>query len=124
MTNILPEENLAIQRTGRGRTINRNGTRQDTATRRATTAIVGAVGLFAGSDSYVHIYDLARAHQQSALSAAFLPLAGDGVVVASSWVMLAAASRGKKTPARARCWFWGGSRHDRRQRSPTASPTA
>ena len=83
-------------------------TRNDTAIRRATTGIVAAVGLFAGGDSYVHIYDLARAHQQNALSAAFLPLAGDGLVVASSWVMLAAASKGKEIPAAARCWFWGG----------------
>jgi len=34
-------------------------TANDTATRRVTTGIVLAVGLFAGSDSYSHIYTLA-----------------------------------------------------------------
>ena len=37
-------------------------TANDTATRRVTTGIVLAVGLFAGSGSYSHIYTLARHH--------------------------------------------------------------
>ncbi len=36
--------------------------RTDTATRRATTAIVAAVALFAAGHSFTHIYDLARHH--------------------------------------------------------------
>ena len=40
-------------------------TANDTATRRVTTGIVLAVGLFAGSDSYSHIYTLARDHGQA-----------------------------------------------------------
>ena len=46
--------------------------RTDTATRRVTTAIVLAVGLFAGGDSYAHIFNLARTHGQDVLSAALL----------------------------------------------------
>jgi len=49
--------------------------RQDATTRRTTTAIVAAVALFAAGDSYSHIYDLARLHHESWVSAALLPLA-------------------------------------------------
>jgi hypothetical protein len=45
-------------------------TANDTATRRVTTGIVLAVGLFAGNDSYSHIYTLARDHGQAITSAA------------------------------------------------------
>ena len=70
--------------------------RSDTTTRRATTGIVLAVGLFAGGDSYSHIYGLARDHGQDVASAALLPLAGDGLVIAAaSSVMLVAARQGK-----------------------------
>lgn len=81
--------------------------RSDETTRRATTALVAAVGLFAGGDSYTHIYSLARQYQGE-VSAALLPLAGDGLVIASSWVMLAAAKQGTQIPARARITFWAG----------------
>lgn len=77
-------------------------TRQDTTTRRVTTAIVLAVGLFAGGDSYTHIYDLARGHGQGVTSAALLPLAGDGVIAAASAVMLVASRQGRDIPLRAR----------------------
>src|SRR5260370_42655664 len=77
-------------------------TRQDTATRRVTTAIVLAVGLFAGGDSYAHIYALARGHGQGIVSAALLPLAGDGVIAAASAVMLVASRQGRDIPLRAR----------------------
>src|SRR6202030_4540519 len=53
-------------------------TANDTATRRVTTGIVLAVGLFAGSDSYSHIYTLARDHGQDIASAALLTLAREG----------------------------------------------
>jgi uncharacterized protein DUF2637 len=65
-------------------------TANDTATRRVTTGIVLAVGLFAGSDSYSHIYTLARDHGQAIASAALLPLAGDGLIAAASSAMLVA----------------------------------
>jgi Protein of unknown function (DUF2637) len=76
--------------------------RADATTRRATTAIVAAVALFAAGDSFTHIYDLARAHGQGMLSAALLPLAGDGLIAAASSAMLAAARDRKPVPARAR----------------------
>ena len=47
-------------------------TANDTATRRVTTGIVLAVGLFAGGDSYSHIYTLARDHGQAIASAALM----------------------------------------------------
>jgi Protein of unknown function (DUF2637) len=74
--------------------------RTDTATRRATTAIVAAVALFAAGDSYSHIYDLAREHHQGAVSAALLPLAGDGLI--------AATRNGKDIPVRARVLLLAG----------------
>jgi hypothetical protein len=39
-------------------------TRTDTATLKATTAIVSAVALFAAGDSFTHVYDLARQHNR------------------------------------------------------------
>ena len=83
-------------------------TRADTATRKAMTAIVAAVVLFAAGDSYTHIYDLARQHGQGMASAGLLPLAGDGVVAAASAAMLAAARNGKPVPARARVLLLSG----------------
>ena len=70
-------------------------TANDTATRRVTTEIVLAVGLFAGSDSYFHIYTLARDHGQAIASAALLPLAGDGLIAAASSAMLVASRQGR-----------------------------
>lgn len=72
--------------------MNRNA---DTATCRVTTAIVLAVGLFAGADSYSHTYSLATRNGQGAVSAALLPLAGDGLVVVASMVMLVASRTGR-----------------------------
>lgn len=83
-------------------------TRQDTTTRRVTTAIVLAVGLFAGGDSYAHIYALARGHRQGIVSAALLPLAGDGVIAAASAVMLVASRQGRDIPLRARVLLLAG----------------
>jgi Protein of unknown function (DUF2637) len=73
-------------------------TANDTATRRVTTGIVLAVGLFAGSDSYSHIYTLARDHGQAVASAALLPLAGDGLIAAASSAMLVASRQGREVP--------------------------
>lgn len=80
----------------------------DTATRRVTTGIVLAVGLFAGGDSYAHIYSLARGHGQDIASAALLPLAGDGVIAAASAVMLVASRQGRDIPLRARVLLLAG----------------
>jgi hypothetical protein len=75
----------------------------DTATRRVTTLIVLAVGLFAASDSYSHIFALALDHGQGIVSAALLPLAGDGSIAAASSAMMVAARQGLRTPVIARC---------------------
>jgi hypothetical protein len=69
---------------------------------------VVSVGLFAGADSWSHIYHLARAHHQDVLSAALVPLAGDGLVLAASAAMLAAARNGKVVPLRARLMMAAG----------------
>jgi len=80
----------------------------DTATRRVTTGIVLAVGLFAGSDSYSHIYTLARDHGQAIASAALLPLAGDGLIAAASSAMLVASRQGRDVPVLARVMLLAG----------------
>jgi len=83
-------------------------TANDTATRRVTTGIVLAVGLFAGSDSYSHIYTLARDNGQAIASAALLPLAGDGLIAAASSAMLVASRQGRDVPALARVMLMAG----------------
>lgn len=82
--------------------------RQDVSTRKTTTAIVLAVGLFAGGDSYAHVFSLARSHGQDVLSAALLPLAGDGVIAAASAVMLVASRQDRPIPLRARVMLLAG----------------
>jgi len=83
-------------------------TANDTATRRVTTGIVLAVGLFAGSDSYSHIYTLARDQGQAIVSAALLPLAGDGLIAAASSAMLVASRQGRDVPVLARVMLLAG----------------
>ena len=83
-------------------------TANDTATRRVTTGIVLAVGLFVGSDSYSHIYTLARDHGQAIVSAALLPLAGDGLIAAASSAMLVASRQGRDVPVLARVMLLAG----------------
>jgi hypothetical protein len=95
--------------------------RADTPTRRVTTAIVVSVGLFAGGDSYSHIFHLARLHGQDVVSAALVPLAGDGLVVAASATMLAAARINAPVPARARLMMLGGIGDGRRERGLRAA---
>ena len=92
-------------------------TANDTATRRVTTGIVLAVGLFAGSDSYSHIYTLARDHGQAIASAALLPLAGDGLIAAASSAMLVASRQGPRRAGAGPGHAAGRDRrHDRRER--------
>jgi Protein of unknown function (DUF2637) len=83
-------------------------TANDTATRRVTTGIVLAVGLFAGSDSYSHIFTLARDNAQGIASAALLPLAGDGLIAAASSAMLVASRQGRDVPVLARVMLLAG----------------
>ena len=71
-------------------------------------------------DSYTHIFDLARAHGQDILSAALLPLAGDGVISHGVAVLLVASRQGRGIPLRARVLLLG--RRSRPPQRPT-SPT-
>lgn len=95
------------------------------ATTRVVTWIVAAVALFAAGDSYVHIFDLAREHGPGGvpgvISAALLPLAGDGVVAAASAAMLAAARNRKTVPLRARLTLVAGLANDLGERGLRAS---
>ena len=99
-------------------------TANDTATRRVTTGIVLAVGLFAGSDSYSHIYTLARDHGQAIVSAALLPLAGDGLIAAASSAMLVASRQGRDVPVLARVMLLAGSAPPSPRTSATGSTRA
>ena len=64
--------------------------------------------LFAGSDSYSHIYTLARENGQAIVSAALLPLAGDGLIAAASSAMLVASRQGRDVPVLARVMLLAG----------------
>ena len=84
-------------------------TANDTAaTRRVTTGIVLAVGLFAGSEPHSHIYTLARDHGQGIVSAALLPLAGDGLIAAASSAILVASRQARDVPVLARVMLLAG----------------
>lgn len=56
--------------------------------------------------SYEHAYDLVRAHGESGWTARMVPLTVDGLIYASSMVMLNAARRSMPVPALAR-WLLG-----------------
>ena len=74
----------------------------DQAIRAATGLTVTAVSAFAGIVSYEHIHYVAEHHHQSVLDSALLPLSIDGLVLASSMVMLYASRNPKLTvPVRA-----------------------
>jgi Protein of unknown function (DUF2637) len=56
--------------------------------------------------SYEHAYDLVRAHGESGWTARMVPLTVDGLIYASSMVMLDSARRKAPVPALAR-WLLG-----------------
>jgi Protein of unknown function (DUF2637) len=68
-------------------------------------AVVGVVAVAAVA-SYEHAYDLVRAHGESGWSARMVPLTVDGLIYASSMVMLDSARRQMPVPALAR-WLLG-----------------
>ncbi len=70
----------------------------DRAIRTATAAVVTAVAAFGAVQSYTHIYGLARGHGQDMLDARLLPLSVDGLILASSLVILHQARRRGDTP--------------------------
>jgi hypothetical protein len=68
-------------------------------------AVIG-VAAVAAVASYEHAYELVRAHGESGWTARLFPLAVDGLIYASSMVMLDSARRKVSVPALAR-WLLG-----------------
>jgi hypothetical protein len=75
---------------------------------------VAAVGAVA---SYQHAYDLVRAHGELGWTAHMTPLTVDGLIYASSMVMLDSARRKTQVPALAR-WLLGLAKLSRRHSRP------
>lgn len=67
-----------------------------------TAVVVLAVAGFAAVVSYSHIFDLGAAHGQSGTAARLLPLSVDGLILATSLVLLHEARNGRPAPALAR----------------------
>jgi Protein of unknown function (DUF2637) len=78
----------------------------DRVNRRSTAFAVLGVAAVAAVASYEHPYDLVRAHGESGWTARLIPLTVDGLVYASSMVMLDFARRETPVPALAR-WLLG-----------------
>lgn len=76
------------------------------AIRWSTAAAVIGVAVVAAVVSYEHAYALVRAHGEAGWTAHLIPLTGDGLIWASSMVMLDSARRGARVPALAR-WLLG-----------------
>ena len=68
-------------------------------------AVLGVAGVAAVA-SYEHAYDLVRAHGEAGWTARLVPLTVDGLIYASSMVMLDSAGRKTPVPALAR-WLLG-----------------
>jgi uncharacterized protein DUF2637 len=77
-----------------------------TAIRWSTAAAVIGVAMVAAVVSYEHAYALVRAHGEAGWTAHLIPLTVDGLIWASSMVMLDSARRGARVPALAR-WLLG-----------------
>jgi hypothetical protein len=78
----------------------------DRVIRWSTALAVVGVAAVAAVASYEHAYDLVRAHGESGWMARLVPLTVDGLIYASSMVMLDAARRKTQVPALAR-WLLG-----------------
>jgi hypothetical protein len=78
----------------------------DRVIRWATALAVLGVAAVAAVASYEHAYDLVRAHGQAGWTARLVPLTVDGLIYASSMVMLDSARRKALVPALAR-WLLG-----------------
>jgi hypothetical protein len=74
----------------------------------ATAAVVCAVAGFAAVVSCSHIYDLGRAHGQDGTPTRLLPLSVDGLILATSLVLLHEARNGRDAPCLARVMLWLG----------------
>jgi hypothetical protein len=78
----------------------------DRVIRWSTAFAVLGVAAVAAVASYEHAYDLVRAHGESGWTARLIPLTVDGLIYASSMVMLDSARRKTPVPALAR-WLLG-----------------
>jgi hypothetical protein len=78
----------------------------DKAIKWSTAAAVIGVAVVAAVVSYEHAYALVRAHGETGWTAHLIPLTVDGLIWASSMVMLDSARRGARVPALAR-WLLG-----------------
>ena len=78
----------------------------DRIIRWSTAFAVLGVAAVAAVASYEHAYDLVRAHGETAWTARVVPLTVDGLIYASSMVMLDSARRKTPVPALAR-WLLG-----------------
>jgi hypothetical protein len=75
----------------------------DRVIRRSTALAVLGVAAVAAVASYEHAYDLVRAHGESGWTARTVPPTVDGLIYASSMVMLDSARRRASVPTLARC---------------------
>lgn len=78
----------------------------DRVIRWSTALAVAGVAVVAAVVSYEHAYALVGAHGESGWTARLIPLTVDGLVYASSMVMLDSARRGVRVPVLAR-WLLG-----------------
>ncbi|HEX6520549.1 MAG TPA: DUF2637 domain-containing protein [Streptosporangiaceae bacterium] len=78
----------------------------DQIIRWSTAGAVIGVAAVAAAASYEHAYDLVRAHGESGWTARLVPLTVDGLIYASSMVMLDSARRKDPVPGLAR-WLLG-----------------
>src|SRR3984957_6796373 len=78
----------------------------DRVIRWSTALAVLGVAAIAAVASYEHAYDLVRAHGEASWTARLVPLTVDGLIYASSMVMLDSARRKAPVPALSR-WLLG-----------------
>jgi hypothetical protein len=78
----------------------------DRIIRWTTAGAVVGVAAVAAVASYEHAYDLVRAHGEAGCTARLIPLTVDGLIYASSMMMLDSARRKTPVPALAR-WLLG-----------------
>jgi Protein of unknown function (DUF2637) len=81
-------------------------TAADRVIRWSTAGAVVGVAAVAAVASYEHAYDLIRAHGEAGWTARLIPLTVDGLIYASSMVMLDSARRKVPVPALSR-WLLG-----------------
>src|ERR1700760_1896497 len=81
-------------------------TAADRVIRWSTALVVVGVAAVASVASYEHAYDLVQAHGEAGWTGRLVPLTVDGLIYASSMVMLDSARRGMPVPALAR-WLLG-----------------